>query len=365
MYYNKNERIIHILLVEDELKSAKLFEIYLSKPNIYNVKFVITLSKSMDEVLNELFNKSFDIILLDLHLPDSKGFETFETIIEKYPNIPIIILTNLQNDELILLCLKEGAQDYIFKSEANPYILQQSIIHSFERFQLHMELKESKNHLANFAHIVAHDLKNPIQSILTLSGMIKYYYHNDDSVNLSSYIDKLEDRLIDVSKMIDNLLLFSINDKKNMVIEEIDINKCIESVRNNLSSIIKETNTNIIDEPIPIIRADKGQIIHLLQNMIENSIKYKSNNSPIIEISSKIKDNKIVISVKDNGIGIPKNKQEKVFELFNQAHKKSNKKGFGIGLSICKKIVERHNGKIFIESEEGKGTEFNISLPYQ
>ncbi len=146
MYYNSNyERIINILLVEDEIKSARLFEVFLSKPNIYNVKFRLNLAKRMDEAISKLNDNNFDIILLDLHLPDSKGFDTFDTLMQKYNNIPIVILTNIQNDELILLCLKEGAQDYIFKSEANSYMLQQSIIHSIERYRLLKELKESKN----------------------------------------------------------------------------------------------------------------------------------------------------------------------------------------------------------------------------
>jgi len=349
--------------VEDEIKSARLFEVFLSKPNIYNVKFRLNLAKRMDEAISKLNDNNFDIILLDLHLPDSKGFDTFDTLIQKYNNIPIVILTNIQNDELILLCLKEGAQDYIFKSEANSYMLQQSIIHSIERYRLLKELKESKNNLSNFIHTVAHDLKNPLQSILTLSGMIKYYYKNDSSVNLSSYVERLENRMENITNMIDNLLMYSIADKEVITIDNVDLNECVKYVEDNLSTLISETNTRIIFDDLPTVKTDKGQIIQLLQNLIENSIKYKSELAPEIEIKHKIGKNDCQIIVKDNGIGIPKDKQDQVFNLFNQAHNEIKKEGFGIGLSICKKIIERYNGEIWLESEEGKGTAFIFTLP--
>jgi signal transduction histidine kinase len=183
-------------------------------------------------------------------------------------------------------------------------------------------------------------------------------------VDLSSYVERLEDRMENITNMIDNLLIYSIADKEVITIDNVDLNECVKYVEDNLSTLISETNTRINYDDLPTVKADKGQIIQLLQNLVENSIKYKSELPPEIEIKYKILKNECQITVKDNGIGIPKDKQDQVFNLFNQAHSEIKKKGFGIGLSICKKIIERYNGESWVESEEGKGTAFTFTLPY-
>lgn len=141
-----------------------------------------------------------------------------------------------------------------------------------------------------------------------------------------------------------------------------NLNVVFQFVLKNLSKIIEEKNAEITSDNLPTVSADETQMILLIQNLLGNAVKFNKKN-PVIHLSSTIKDGTYIIAIKDNGIGIDSQFSEKVFEIYRRLHTKDEYEGTGIGLAICKRIVERHNGKIWVESEVGKGSTFNFSLP--
>lgn len=138
----------------------------------------------------------------------------------------------------------------------------------------------------------------------------------------------------------------------------------LDSVINNLKKSIEETNATITYDSLPTIKANEGEFIQLLQNLISNAIKFhKEEEPPVVHISAKLKKNQWTFTIRDNGIGIDFQFFDRIFIIFQRLHKKDEFGGTGIGLAICKKIIERHRGKIWVESELGKGSTFYFSIP--
>lgn len=189
---------------------------------------------------------------------------------------------------------------------------------------------------------------------------LKYKDRLDDTAN--EYIDFEVGGAKRMYDLINDLLDYSRISRKEVTFAKVDLNQVIEAVKADLSLIIKEKNCVINYSNLPNVYADKSQMIHLFQNLIANGIKFSKKNPHII-ISSKNEETNFVISVKDSGIGIESQYFEKIFEIFKRLNPQNQFEGTGIGLVICKKIVENHNGKIWLESNPGKGSVFNFTLP--
>ncbi len=142
-----------------------------------------------------------------------------------------------------------------------------------------------------------------------------------------------------------------------------DMNKVVETVKNNLHVAIQEAGAQVSIEPLPTVLADESQMTQVLQNLISNAIKFRGTEGPKVEVSARHRGHRWIIAVKDNGIGIDPKYHENIFKMFQRLHTRDKYPGTGIGLAISKKIVERHGGRIWVESEEGKGSTFFFTLP--
>lgn len=164
--------------------------------------------------------------------------------------------------------------------------------------------------------------------------------------------------------LIDDLLAYSRVNTKDGEFESVDMDNVMSTVLSNLHLISEENKVEIIiDEPLPTIKGDPSQMVHIFQNLITNGIKFNDKKTPEIHISSQINRNEWLFKVSDNGIGIATEYQEKIFEIFKRLHDRQEYPGTGIGLAICQKIIERHGGKIWVESEMGKGSTFYFNIP--
>jgi signal transduction histidine kinase len=232
-------------------------------------------------------------------------------------------------------------------------------------------LKESNEYLEEFAHIASHDLREPLR------GM-----QNHAHLLLKDYGDKLDEkavhrlkRLVYLSQrttnLIRDLLYFSLLGRSDIAVEKTDTNGVINEVRDMLESLLQERNAQIIvPKPLPHIACDKTKVTEVFTNLITNAVKYNDKPEPVVEIGfldmletpqAREKD---VFYVKDNGIGIEPEFHQEIFRLFRRLHPSSDKntRGTGAGLTFVKKIIERHNGRVWVESEPGKGATFYFTL---
>ena len=231
-----------------------------------------------------------------------------------------------------------------------------------ERKQIAKELQLSNSELKRFAYISSHDLKTPLRMIVSFSQLLQKRYMDKLDQEANDYMDYIVKGAYEMNELIDALLEFLRIDKIKLY-KEIDLRNVLKIVLNNLNYEIKKTQAEITSDELPVIIADKSQMISLFQNLIFNAIKFHDKEPPRIHISSEVNKDEYIFSVKDNGIGIDPKYFNRIFIIFQRLHKKSDYEGTGIGLSICKKIIELHNGKIWVESIPGKGSIFYFSIP--
>ncbi|MGE5401700.1 MAG: PAS domain S-box protein [Ignavibacteriales bacterium] len=224
-------------------------------------------------------------------------------------------------------------------------------------------LERSNKDLEQFAYVASHDLQEPLRMISIYSTMLDRQLKGalDDKTKQNLEI------LIESSKrmhfLITGLLEYSRIYSDKEMFGYVDMNEIVSGVLKDLSYSIHETKAEIKIEDLPKVKANPAQMKQLLQNLISNAIKFRGDVNPSVEVLAEKKEKSIVFSVRDNGIGISPEDYERIFIIFKRLHTREEYPGTGIGLSICKRIVEHHGGRMWIESELGKGTSFNFTLP--
>jgi len=225
------------------------------------------------------------------------------------------------------------------------------------------ELKRSNKELEQFAYVASHDLQEPLRMVASFTQLLQKRYQDKLDDDANDFINYAVDGATRMHSLISDLLIFSRVGSRGKPFKITDMNIVIEVVLNNLRQLINETNSVITSDPLPVIEADKSQMIQLFQNIISNGIKFRGEKDPIIHVTAEIKTDKWIFSVKDNGFGMDSKYFDRIFVIFQRLHKKDEYGGTGIGLAVCKKIIQRHSGKIWVESELGKGSTFYFSIP--
>lgn len=223
-------------------------------------------------------------------------------------------------------------------------------------------LLRSNSELQQFAYVASHDLQEPLRMVTSFSQLLQAQYGEKLDERANEYINFAVDGSKRMYELINGLLAYSRVQTKGASFESVDMETVVHKVRDNLRLVITETGTELVQERLPVVTGDENQLIQLLQNLVENAIKF-CNNKPQIRISGKSKDKMHVICVEDNGIGIESQYFERIFRIFQRLHLREEYKGTGIGLAISKRIVERHGGEIWVESIPGKGSTFCFSIP--
>jgi len=232
------------------------------------------------------------------------------------------------------------------------------------------ELQRSNRELQDFAFVASHDLQEPLRKIQAFGDRIKKMYQGQLGEG-EDYIDRMQSAAARMSRLIEDLLTFSRVSTRKEPFIEVDLNKVLADVLDLLEVKIEETDTEIVLGELPALMADASQMRQLFQNLIANAIKFtQPNTRPHIEVSCQLADSDAAnpvyeIAVKDNGIGIEEQYLERIFTPFQRLHSKEKYEGTGIGLAICRRIVERHQGEIQVLSIPEQGTTFKIILPTQ
>jgi len=225
------------------------------------------------------------------------------------------------------------------------------------------ELKSSNKELEQFAYVASHDLQEPLRMIVSFIQLLEKRYKDKLDEDANDFIAYIVDGAKRMQLLINDLLNYSRIGRKDQQLSHLDINSVLKAVINNLTKTIKETNAKITFDPLPTLMGNKGEYIQLFQNLISNAIKFhKEEEPPVVHISAICKKNQWIFSVRDNGIGIDSQFFDRIFIIFQRLHKKDEYEGTGIGLAICKKIVENHGGKIWVESELGQNSTFYFSI---
>lgn len=226
------------------------------------------------------------------------------------------------------------------------------------------QLEKSNQELEQFAWLTSHDLKEPLRKILTFSDALIKKHNDNDSETSLNYLKKIHRSANRMNELIEAVLLYSNVATDRDLFSDVDLNEVVRDVLDDLELVITSKNATIKIDPLPVVHAIPIQMRQLFQNLISNAIKYsKPEEAPHVHINSTDIGEHFKITVKDNGIGFQNVYAEKIFQVFQRLLTNKIYEGTGIGLALCKKIIEAHNGTIHAESEEGVGSHFIVHLP--
>jgi PAS domain S-box-containing protein len=226
-----------------------------------------------------------------------------------------------------------------------------------------LELERSNAELEQFAYVASHDLQEPLRMISSYTQLQGRRYKGKLDADADEFIHFAVEGANRMQRLINDLLAYSHVGTRGAAFEPTDLNEILANARLNLAASIEDYNALITSADLPVIMADRGQLIQLMQNLIGNAIKFRGDAAPHVHVSAKLQEKAWRVSVQDNGIGISPEYHERVFEIFQRLHALDEYQGTGIGLAISRRIVERHGGEIWVESEPGEGASFYFTIP--
>jgi len=232
-----------------------------------------------------------------------------------------------------------------------------------ERVRAHQALERTHLDLRQFAYAASHDLRTPLRTISSFAQLLQKKYAGRLDQEASEWIDRIVSGAHRLDRLIEDLLSYARLESQARQFVPVDCRVVLDDAVQLLDAQIRDTGAEITSSPLPTITGDQGQLVQLFQNLIGNGMKYHGARPPRIHVSAERKDDAWVFSVADNGIGIEPEQHQRIFEIFRRLHTQQEYPGTGIGLAVCRRIVDRHGGTIWVESEPGKGSTFAFTIP--
>lgn len=341
-------------------------------------------ANSGNEALRLTLNHDFALALLDIQMPDMDGYELAEILRaeEKTARMPLIFVSAIYTDpNHVFEGYAKGAFSFITKP-FEPHVLTSKIEFFIEKYQKEQALKHthallerkvaertaelvrSNRDLEQFAYVASHDLQEPLRSITSFLQLLQL--HNEGQLDQKSnrYVDVAIDGAMRMKDLIEALLAYARVGSSTDRLEDVDVRASLNKVMEDLRMRIADSGAVIKIEAMPSLNAHPIDIQLLFQNLISNAIKFRrEDTTPVISCSAQEEWGQWHFRVADNGIGIGREYHEKVFVIFQRLHTRKEYEGTGIGLAVCKKIVERHKGRIWLVSNPAQGTTVHFTLP--
>jgi PAS domain S-box-containing protein len=225
------------------------------------------------------------------------------------------------------------------------------------------ELSRSNEELEQFAYIASHDLQEPLRMVISYTQLLAKRYKGKLDSDADDFIAFAVDGASRMQRLIRDLLAYSHIGTKELDLLDVSSEEALQQALSNLQDAIEKSGAQVTHDALPVVMADEIQLTQLFQNLVGNAIKYQDREIPLVHISAaKLVGERWMFSVRDNGLGIDPQFFDKIFGMFQRLHKQNEFDGTGIGLAICKKIVERHGGKMSVQSQSGKGSTFQFTL---
>ncbi len=402
---------LNVLLVEDDLGDAALLWELLELAD--STHFQATHSRRLAEALQHLSQEMFDVVLLDLSLPDSHGLTTVEQVCTHQPMLPIIILSGLEDESVAIEALQKGAQDYLVKGKVDSNLLVRAILHAIERAKIlqllsekekqlqranenlerrveerTVELKQANQQLreleselrqalaqekelselkSRIITTISHEYRTPLTTIASSAELLETYRHKWDEQRQLKHFRRIQDKVKHMTALVNDVLFLNQAEFEKLQFqpEPLNLVSFFQEVVDELQSISDQHTLKFTSYGDCTHRyLDAKLLRQIITNLLSNAIKYSPPKSTVyLQLTGE--ENGIILSCRDEGIGIPEEDLNKLFESFNRASNVGTIAGTGLGLSIIKKCVDLHGGQITVESKVGVGTTLRVSLPEQ
>lgn len=372
------ETRIAVLLIEDNPNDVKIVQRLLHRASLANstpVVIDVTAVSRLQDALTQLNDASFDVILLDLFLPDVTGLDAFPRLKLSHPKIPVIILSGQTQQQTVLDAVQLGAQDYLSKNDLSSNLLFKTIHYTIERNRLMLELQHRAEELQDqnlalndFAHTLAHQIQGLLSQMVGYASLVDSHYQEDLSVPAKQAVDQIMQSGYKMNNVITELLLLASIRSESVQANLLDNRRILAEVFKRLRYQIRETKAVIKSpENWPQAVGYAPWIEEVWLNYLSNGLKYGGNENlpPVLQLGAAPAGNGMVrFWVTDNGPGISEIDQKRLFKAHTRVTSKKIK-GEGLGLSIVWRIVKKSGGDVGVESKEGGGSCFWFTLPEQ
>ncbi len=376
-----SNEICTVLLVEDDLADARMAKHALT--SIGDFRCQVEHVTQLSTALERLKRGNMDLALVDLSLPDSTGINTFHSLMAEAPSVPLVVLTDVDDDEFALELVKRGAQDYLTKSALEPKVLGRSVRYAIERHRVATmeslnsrlaetqsalstalgDLQTTNEELTQFAYFASHDLQEPVRKIDYYTRQLQEDIGDRLSDNGRKDMQHIIGAVARMQALIRSLLCLSKVGNSMIEPKAVDLECCVTEALESLSSRVEATGAEVVRDPLPEVVGDATLLSHLYENLLSNALKFTNCDRPIIHLTAERNGAQWVLGVRDNGIGVNPECAQRIFQPFHRLHSRTRFEGAGIGLAICQKVVERHGGRIWVESSPGAGAHFKFVLP--
>jgi signal transduction histidine kinase len=316
-----------------------------------------------------------EVVLADYNLPSWKGMEAIKLLRAEGSDIPIIVVSGALGDVAAVECIRQGATDYVLKDGLTrlPEVVRRALREKKERNLRRQaeqdlarkvdELARSNADLEQFAYVASHDLQEPLRMVTAYTQLLAERYAGKLDANADKYIGYASEGAQRMQVLIQDLLAFSRVGRNGFTHGNVDCNSVLEEVLTSLAPAMQECGAVVTHDALPSVWADRTQVAQIFQNLIGNAIKFRGQAPPVIAVRAEPADPCWRFSVSDNGIGIAPEYAETIFVVFQRLHARTEYPGNGIGLAICKKIIEHNGGRIWVEPQAGSGSSFKFTLP--
>lgn len=367
------EEIVSVLLVEDSLLDAELTLAQLTAAHIqYRVRTV----ENAEDFARAVESECPDVILSDYAMPNFDGLTALSMSQRLCPDVPFIFVSGAIGEETAIESLKRGATDYILKHRLSR--LAPSLRRALEESRAKLQKRQAEEELARkarellrlngdleqFAYAASHDLQEPLRTISIFSRLISTRYRGKLDQQADEYLGYIESAAQHMSALLSDLLAYvqvAPQDRPHDE-EEVDLNQLLKQTLFLFQVMIAETKAEFECDELPVVRGNATQLGLVLQNLISNALKYRSQDPPSIRVKAERTDAEWVISVHDNGTGFDPAYADQIFGLFKRLDKK-RAPGTGLGLAICKRIIEIQGGRMWARSSESNGSTFFFTIP--
>jgi signal transduction histidine kinase len=367
-------------LVEDNPGDARLIQEMLREPPA--APFRVDWSSRLDEVLARLERESFDVLLLDLGLPDSQGLATFHRVYGRAPKVPIIIFSGATNVELAVEAVAHGAQDYLVKGQIDGARLKTAIRYAIERKRAESQIQQLNNalerrvaertaqleaankELESFSYSVSHDLRAPLRSIDGFSQALLEDCADKLDPKGADYLHRVRAAAQRMGNLIDDLLQLSRVGRTELVRRPVSLSEIARTVVTELQTRDPDRQVQVEIEEELIADVDGRLMRIVLDNLLGNAWKFTANVArPCLQLRSDATGGAPVYFVKDNGAGFDMAYVDKLFRPFQRLHRECDFPGTGIGLATIRRIIDRHGGRVWAEGVVGGGATIYFTMP--
>jgi hypothetical protein len=363
---------LRALLVEDNALDAALVVRALLKDGFDVAANVVQDEAAFTRALRE---QPPEVVLADYNLPTWTGMEALKVLLREGLDVPMILVSGALGDVTAVECIKQGATDYVLKDGLArlPEVVRRALREKQERSLRRRveedlarkvdELARSNADLEQFAYVASHDLQEPLRMVTAYTQLLGERYRGKLDDNADKYIGYASEGAQRMQILIQDLLAFSRVGRNGIAHENVDCNAVMKEVLQTLAAAIQQSGAIVTYNALPVVWADRTQISQVFQNLIGNAVKFCGKEPPLVSVEAEGADHYWRFSVSDNGIGIAPEYAENIFVVFQRLHGRTEYPGNGIGLAICKKIIERNGGNIWVESQPGSGSSFKFTLP--